>query len=228
MVENRTAREWVLRSFLLVIGLVIMAFGVAFSIKAGLGTSPISSLPYVLSCFTPLTVGTATILMHCALIALQILTLRRKFQWMQMLQLPVAFLFGYLCGFTIFCIGFINCTAYVWQWACCVIGIFLVAVGVSAEVCADVTTLAGEGFVLAVCKVAPIKFGTMKVVFDVSLVYIAVILSFLFIGTLSGVREGTVAAAIFVGMISRRLNVSLKKYLTELTSVSQLNKKKRT
>lgn len=172
MAENRTAREWVLRSFLLVIGLVIMAFGVAFSIKAGLGTSPISSLSYVLSCFTPLTVGTATILMHCALIALQILTLRRKFQWMQMLQLPVAFLF--------------------------------------------------------VCKVALIKFGTMKVVFEVSLVCIAVILSFLFIGTLSGVREGTVATAIFVGMISLRLNVSLKKCLTELTSVSQLNKKKRT
>ena len=57
------------RYLLLCVGLTIMAFGVAFSIKAGLGTSPISSLPYVISLLTPLTVGTAPIAMHVALIA---------------------------------------------------------------------------------------------------------------------------------------------------------------
>ena len=61
------------RCLLLIFGLLIMAYGVALSIKAGLGTSPISSLPYTLSQLTPLTVGTATIAMHCALILLQIL-----------------------------------------------------------------------------------------------------------------------------------------------------------
>ena len=59
------------RYLLLLIGLAIMAFGVAFSIKASLGTSPISSVPYVVSLFTPLTVGTATITMHCVFILLQ-------------------------------------------------------------------------------------------------------------------------------------------------------------
>ena len=54
------------RYVLLCVGLTIMAF----SIKAGLGTSPISSLPYVLSLLTPLTVGTATIAMHVVLICL--------------------------------------------------------------------------------------------------------------------------------------------------------------
>lgn len=67
------------RYLLLCVGLTIMAFGVAFSIKAGLGTSPISSLPYVLSQFTPLTVGTATIALHITLILLQILLLRRRY-----------------------------------------------------------------------------------------------------------------------------------------------------
>lgn len=209
--KKTSLKDLAFRSLCLVIGLVIMAFGVACSIKAGLGTSPISSLPYVLSCFTPLTVGIATIFMHCVLIALQILILRRQFKWVQMLQLPIAFIFGYLCDAALYLIDFVNCTAYYWQWICCMIGIFLVAVGVSAEVCADITTLAGEGFVLAVCKVMPIKFGTMKVIFDVSLVCISTALSFLFIGNLSGVREGTVAAAILVGTISRRLNAILKK-----------------
>ena len=73
-----------------------MAFGVAFSIKADLGTSPISSVPYVVSLFAPLTVGTATIVMHCVFILLQILILRKDYHPIQLMQLPAAFFFGYL------------------------------------------------------------------------------------------------------------------------------------
>ena len=57
-----TRQETVRRYGLLGLGLLITAFGIAFSIQAGLGTSPISSLPYVVSLLTPLSVGTATIL----------------------------------------------------------------------------------------------------------------------------------------------------------------------
>lgn len=84
------------RYVLLLIGLMIMAFGVAFSIKASLGTSPISSVPYAVSVFTLLTVGTATIAMHCVFILLQILILRKNYHLIQLMQLPVAFVFGYL------------------------------------------------------------------------------------------------------------------------------------
>ena len=79
------------RYLILLIGLAIMAFGVAFSIKANLGTSPISSVPYAVSLFSPLTVGMATIVMHCVFILLQIMILRKKFQLIQLAQLPVAF-----------------------------------------------------------------------------------------------------------------------------------------
>ena len=87
------------RYLLFLTGLAIMAFGVAFSIKADLGTSPISSVPYVVSLFTPFTVGTATIVMHCVFIFLQILILRKKYHPIQLMQLPVAFFFGYLTDF---------------------------------------------------------------------------------------------------------------------------------
>ena len=63
-----------------------------------------------------------------------------------------------------------------------------------------------SGFLLAICKVAPVKFSNMKVAFDVTLVCISVLLSFLFLGHLDGVREGTVAAAIFVGVITKQTN----------------------
>ena len=203
---NHQAIRLVKRYLVLCLGLMIMAFGVAFSIKAGLGTSPISSVPYVVSLFSPLTVGTATICMHCVFILLQILLLRRKYDPIQLMQLPVALLFGCLTDFAVWCIKGISCSSYLDQWALCAIGILLVGIGVSLEVTAGVVVLAGEGFVLAVCRVFPIKFGNMKIAFDVSLVIIGCILSFIFLHGLYGVREGTIAAAILVGTAARKIN----------------------
>ena len=194
------------RWLFLVAGLFIMAFGVAFSIKGNLGTSPISSLPYVTGQISGLTVGTTTIILHCVLILLQILILRKRYDWIQLLQLPIAFVFGLMTDLAVGALAFLHPAGYAQQWMICGIGILLVAVGVSFEVTANVIVLAGEGFVLAVCKVCPIKFGTMKVVFDVSLVVISCILSVVFLHGIYGVREGTVAAAILVGNISRQVN----------------------
>lgn len=205
-------RTYLKRYLLLCIGLTIMAFGVAFSIKGELGTSPISSLPYVASLLTPMTVGTATIAMHCVFIVLQILLLRRQYDPIQLIQLPVALVFGYLTDFSVWVIQSISPSSYVMQWVLCVIGILLVGIGVSFEVTAGVVTLAGEGMVLAVCKVFPVKFGNAKVGFDVSLVVISCILSLVFLGHLAGVREGTVAAALCVGMIAKQVNRPMKRF----------------
>ena len=203
------------RYLLLLTGLSVMAFGVAFSIKASLGTSPISSVPYVVSLFTPLTVGTATIIMHCVFILMQILILRKNYHPIQLMQLPVAVFFGYLTDFGVWAVQGISYDTYWQQWILCLIGIFLVAVGVSLEVKAGVVVLAGEGVVLAICQVLPVKFGYMKVGFDVTLVAIACVLSFAFTGRLQGVREGTVAAALLVGLIAKQLGKMLSKWKLE-------------
>lgn len=217
MVELNKLHVYILKRYLLLlIGLAIMAFGVAFSIKASLGTSPISSVPYVVSLFAPLTVGTATITMHCVFIILQILILRKNYHPIQLMQLPVAFFFGYLTDFGVWAVQGIICHTYWQEWIICVIGIVLVAVGVSLEVKAGVVVLAGEGVVLAICKVLPkIKFGYMKVGFDVTLVVIACVLSIVFTGKLQGVREGTVAAALLVGTIAKQLGKLLAKWKLE-------------
>ena len=209
---NRLSVYILKRYLLLLLGLSIMAFGVAFSIKASLGTSPISSVPYVVSLFAPLTVGTATIIMHCVFIVMQILILRRDYHPIQLMQLPVAFFFGYLTDFGVWAVQGISYDTYWQQWIICIIGIFLVAAGVSLEVKAGVVVLAGEGVVLAICKVLPVKFGHMKVGFDVTLVVVACLLSVVFTGQLQGVREGTVAAAIFVGLIAKRIGKILERW----------------
>lgn len=194
------------RIALLCLGLIIMAFGVAFSIKGALGTSPISSVPYVTAKISGLSVGTTTIIMNFIFVLIQIAILRSRYDWFQLLQFPAAILFGTMidaAGYVLQAITFSN---YVQQWLLCILGIFFVALGISLEVKANLITTAGEGIVLAICKVAPVKFSNMKIAFDVTLVCISVTLSFVFLGHLDGVREGTIAAAIFVGLVTKQTN----------------------
>lgn len=197
------------RFLILFAGLLIMAFGVAFSIKAGLGTSPISSLPYVISLIAPLSVGTATIIMHCVLILLQILLLRKKFELIQLTQLPVAIIFGYLTDFAVWALRPISVSSYPDSLCLCLMGILLVGTGVSFEVNASLVTLAGEGMVLAVCRTFNLPFAKGKTGFDCTLVFLASVLSILFLGYLAGVREGTAAAAILVGVTSKAVTRKL-------------------
>ena len=199
------------RYLILCAGLLTMAFGIAFSIRASLGTSPISSFPYVISMCTPLTVGTATICMHIVFISLQIIILRKNYSPVQLMQLPVAILFGYLTDFALKTTEFIQPQTYWQQWLVCIAGIIIVGIGVTLEVKADIIVLAGEGLILAICFALPIKFGTMKIVFDVSLVAAACITSLVFIGGITGVREGTAAAALLVGCVVKVTNKVIEK-----------------
>jgi uncharacterized membrane protein YczE len=212
--------EYFKRYLFLCIALFVMSLGVAFSIKANLGTTPISSVPYVVSLISPITVGVATIIMHCVFILLQIIILRNKYKLIQLMQLPVALVFGFMTDFSVWLISGITYVSYLMQWLLCIVGIVLVAVGVSMEVTANVVTLAGEGLVLAICKVLPIKFGNMKVCFDVILVVIAIVMGFIAKGELLGVREGTIAAALFVGLLSKQICKPVRKIMDRLTGDS--------
>lgn len=127
------------------------------------------------------------------------------------MQLPVAMLFGYLTDFVLKVSEVIQPQTYWQQWLVCIAGIILVGIGVTFEVKADIIVLAGEGLILAICFTLPIKFGTMKIIFDVSLVAAACITSLIFVGGITGVREGMAAAALLVGCVVKITNKVIEK-----------------
>ena len=67
------------RYVIFLIGLFVNSLGVSLITKASLGTSPISSIPYVLSLSFPFTLGNFTIFFSVFLILLQFLILRKNF-----------------------------------------------------------------------------------------------------------------------------------------------------
>ena len=199
------------RFLMLFLGLCIMSFGIAFSVKSNLGTSPISSIPYAFSLITPMSMGVATIVINGVIILLQVVILRKEFHPFQLMQIPVVVVFGYLIDFASWTIESIEYSSYFGQWVICIVGIIFVGIGVACEVVSQVTTLPGEGLAIAICKKFKFKFSAMKICVDVSLVVIACVLGLVFLQKIEGVREGTLAAAIFVGIVAKFVVKILKK-----------------
>ena len=196
-------KNLVRRYIVFLFGLFISSLGVAFVTKASLGTSPISSIPYVLSLkFTP-TLGVFTIYFSLFLILLQIIILGKKFNKIDLLQIPVSILFGYFIDISMFLLKWVNSDIYVVKVLYLLIGCVILGFGVYLEVIADVLMLPGESFVRSLTIRFGVDFGITKVCFDASMTVTAGIISFILFNTINGVREGTIVAALIVGLIAK-------------------------
>ena len=200
---KRTKAEQVKRYLLFLVGLFVNSLGVSLITKGNLGTSPISSIPYVLSLNFPFSLGNFTIVFSLLLIFLQFLLLGKNFKAEHLLQIPVSMAFGYFIDMSMILLGFVHPVSYISKVLGLLIGCLVLGVGVYMEVLADVVMLPGESFVRAIVLTWKTNFGTTKICFDVSMAVIAAVLSFVFAGRLDGVREGTVIAALLVGFIAR-------------------------
>lgn len=199
MSKKETAKRYIL----FVISLFFSALGVAFTKHGELGMSPISSVANVMSYKLDFfTLGIWLIIWNCVLILGQILILRKKFQPIQLLQIPLSFLFGYFTDFGLWLVGFIPAENYIVRLIMVVIGIVILGFGVSLSVSANVIMNSGEAFVKAISDTANKNFGNVKIAFDVSCVVLALIMSLLFFDfTIVGTREGTIISALCTGLV---------------------------
>lgn len=193
------------RSILFILSLFINAFGIAFITKALLGTSPITSVTYVLSMFTPLSMGIWTILINFLFVVLEpIFMTRSELKTdlrMYLLQIPISCCFGLFIDLSMFVLQGLNPTNYIVQIVVLLIGCAILALGIALEVKANIAMMAGEYLVNVITRRFHGHFGFMKLGLDITLLVIASILSLIFLSGIHGVREGTVVAALLVGPI---------------------------
>nr|WP_319495500.1 DUF6198 family protein [uncultured Desulfobacter sp.] len=194
------------QSIVFIFGLFIMAIGVVLSVKADLGVSPISCVPYVYSLKFPLTLGQTTIILNVLLIFLQMLLLRKRYKVLQLVQFPVVFLFGYFIDLIMKYSDWMVPATYAEQAALCLLSCVVLGIGVFFEIKAALTYLPGEGLAMALTQTFGVDFGKTKIGTDSSLVVLGIASSLFFLDTLAGIREGTVVAAVLVGYIVRFLH----------------------
>lgn len=211
-------KELIKRYSLFVISLFFIGLGIAFTKHGELGVSPISSVANVVSLkFTFLSFGTWLTISNCVLLLGQILLLRKNFKPIQLLQIPLSFLFGYFTDFGLWFVSRIPNDSYIVKLLLVLIGIIVLGFGITLGVIADVILNSGEAFVKALADVTKKDFGNVKIVFDVSWVLLSIVLSLIFFkGKLLGAREGTIISALLVGVTVKLFRAILQKPLDKI------------
>ena len=211
-------KEIAKRYTLFIISLFFSAMGVALTKHGELGVSPISSIANVMSeKFSFLSLGNWLIVWNCVLILGQIIVLRKKFKPIQLLQIPLSFLFGWFTDFGMWCVSFIPVRNYATRLALVIVGIVVLAFGIALSVIANVIMNNGEAFVKAVADTTKKNFGNLKIAFDVICVVVAVVTSMIFFkGSIVGTREGTVITALLTGVIVKQFVKYLHKPTTKI------------
>ena len=193
---------------LFLIGLFIASMGVALSAKAGLGTSPVASVPYSVSLVNhTLTFGWWLNMWSVLQIAVQIALLRKKCKPVEIIiQTVLAFMYGYLTDFSCKLISGLQANTYIMQFALMILSCFVLGFGIWIQFKGGVAMLPGEAMNRAISEVTGKKYENIKIFFDVLYIIVAAAICFIFIGKLEGVREGSIIAAVLIGNIIKLYN----------------------
>lgn len=214
----RTVKEktvsFLWQHFLLLISLDLMTLGVALCVRSQLGSSVISSLPFVFSLAGPVsrmpewTIGGYTILMNFIFVFCQILILRRKFEPLQLFQLLIGFIFGWLIDLNMFLTSGLACTNLGAQLATQFIGCTVMGIGIAFEIRCGSVTMPGEGISIAISRVVHRPFAKVKIAVDTTLVLLAIAASYYFFGhwLKNVIGIGTLFAMVYVGLVVKFVN----------------------
>ncbi len=191
------------RYFLFICGLFFMSLGICLILKSSLGTSPISSIPYILSLKYSLSLGEFTFIINMLFLLMQLLILQQSFPYIQFLQIPMTIVFSCFIDFVMFLLSGFTPELYFMKIFTLTLGCFALAMGVALQIIGDVVMLAGEGLVYAFITKWNLTLGKTKTFFDSSLVIIAASMSLFYFKEIQGIREGTLISALVVGTIAR-------------------------
>lgn len=186
-------------TFVFIVGLFLMGLGVSLSVKADLGVTPISCIPYVCSHYFSLSLGQLTIIINCLFLLLQIVILRRDFPPIQLLQLLAVSVLGYFIDLSLLIVADVQPSTYFSQFSWFLASCLIMSFGVFMVLSANIIYIPGDGLILTISKTFTKNFGKTKISFDSSMVLIGIACSLLMVHKLVGIREGTVLAAILVG-----------------------------
>ena len=176
------------RTVLLIFGMFLAAFGIACTTRAGLGTTPISTVPYTASAITGLSFGTCTVILNFFFVAGQIVVLRSRYSTFNLLQIPIGFIFGAFIDLSMHLISNVQMP----NWF-----------GTVIQIRSKTIVQPGEGFVIAIAALVKSSFGSMKIANDISLTAVAALMALLEMGHLIGIREGTLASALMIGLFAK-------------------------
>lgn len=177
----------------------MMALGISLVTLANLGTTPITSPSYVLSLSFPISFGMLTMFVNLIFVFMELLLLGKEFPKIQYLQLLIGPILGVAIDLWSPLILLIPQPYYFTQLSMVLIGCVIIAYSTVLQLKARVVNNPAEGIVKVFAIKTSKNFGRVKVYFDLGLVFGAAIISLVTLGSINGIREGTVISALIIG-----------------------------
>lgn len=118
-------------------------------------------------------------------------------------QIPICFVFGLFFDAAYALTAFIAPEAYAERILTVLVGTVFNGMGIAGMVFARLAILPPEGLVISIIRRWGGSFGNLRTGVDVFLVLVAVSLSWLLLGSVEGVREGTLIAAVCGGQFAK-------------------------
>lgn len=201
-----------------VLGLIIMAFGAAFTELADFGMSMVVAPTYILhlkiSEFFPwFSFGVAEYFVQGVLVLMTALIMHR-FKLSYLFSFVTAILYGTVLDGAIFLLSFIECETFVLRIACFLVGTVCCSVAVSLFFHTYISPEAYELIVKEISQKFSVNINKTKTAYDCISTLLGVIMSFAFFGfgVFEGVGIGTVVCALINGFLIGRISALLERF----------------
>lgn len=181
---------------MLLFGTACASFGIALTTTSGLGTTPISSVPWTLTAITGLSFGTTTFLINLLFYLIEAVLLGKAMPKWNILQIPAVLVFGAFIDLSMALVKPFAPMSWFTGLCMSLIGNVWLAAGIFLQVRSKTLVQPGEGAVLAISVVTRKAFGSIKVFFD----------CFFVLNEIVGIREGTLISAVLVGSLVKGIS----------------------
>lgn len=192
--------------FLYFLGLNLIAFAVVLNVRFDLGVAAFSSVMYSISQIYNISLGTASIICYLIFVIIQCI-LSKKITVTFILEIPLSFAFGWLTDLYDFIIPTLSLSLYL-RVICFIMTMFITAMGVFLSVKTNLILSPTDGIVKTISEVFSFPFSIVKNTFDITLVFVTIILCLINHTHFYGLGIGTILTALFIGRI---INIYEKK-----------------
>lgn len=187
---------------------ILVAIGSAFSVKANIGVGAWDAIPKLVYEITGIKVGTIGMALNISCVFIQIVLLKKKFKTIQLLQIPVSIVAGFIINFILYDVLSLFTIEgnYILQLIFFLLGVTICAIFVGSIMVLDIITFALEATCMALSQFTKKEFSFMRQLADIICIVIALSGCFA-LGITPVIREATV-----IGMIvfSPIMGVSMK------------------
>ena len=198
-----------LRVAIYLAGVVTVSLGIVLCKKCNLGISPISSVPFVVEIFTPISFGMLTMLFHFINTGLQLILMRKVSLWV-LLQIPLAFVFGWVIDFLNKIVQF-DSGIVVNQVLALIFSVLFTAFGMLLMLGMDLVQNPPDGTVKLIAEKCGREVGQIKIFYDITCVVLSVSIGLIVLHRVEGIGIATIVSAIFVGRVLTWLRMLVSK-----------------